>query len=54
LFAQRRLEPFQLKFQRKHWEQAIGSSGSLRAIDKVLIAKNWRVKMVLPVKVLSN
>jgi exopolyphosphatase/guanosine-5'-triphosphate,3'-diphosphate pyrophosphatase len=41
LFAQRRLEPFQLKFQRKHWEQAIGSSGSLRAIDKVLIAKNW-------------
>ncbi|MDD5753489.1 MAG: exopolyphosphatase [Methylococcales bacterium] len=41
IFAQRRLEPFQQKFQRQNWDEAIGASGSLRAIDKVLFAKNW-------------
>ncbi len=41
LFAQRRLEPFQQKFQRQNWDEAIGASGSLKAIDKVLQAKNW-------------
>jgi exopolyphosphatase/guanosine-5'-triphosphate,3'-diphosphate pyrophosphatase len=41
LFCQQRLEPFQTKFHRKNWEQAIGASGSLRSIAKVLQAKNW-------------
>jgi len=41
LYAQQRLEPFQRKFHRKNWEQAIGASGSLRSIAKVLQAKNW-------------
>jgi exopolyphosphatase / guanosine-5'-triphosphate,3'-diphosphate pyrophosphatase len=41
LFAEQQLEPFQKKFHRKHWDEAIGSSGSLRSIDKVLQAKNW-------------
>lgn len=41
LFAQQQLEPFQKKFHRKHWDQAIGASGSLRSIAKVLQAKNW-------------
>jgi exopolyphosphatase / guanosine-5'-triphosphate,3'-diphosphate pyrophosphatase len=41
LFAQQRLEPFQRKFHRRHWNQAIGASGSLRSIAKVLQAKNW-------------
>ena len=41
LFAQRRLEPFQQKFHRENWNEAIGASGSLRSIDKVLQAKNW-------------
>ncbi len=41
LFAAQKLEPFQRKFQRKNWDEAIGSSGSLRSIDKVLQAKNW-------------
>jgi exopolyphosphatase/guanosine-5'-triphosphate,3'-diphosphate pyrophosphatase len=41
LFAEQRLEPFQNKFHRKHWEIAIGSSGTWRSIDKVLQAKNW-------------
>jgi exopolyphosphatase/guanosine-5'-triphosphate,3'-diphosphate pyrophosphatase len=41
LFCQQRLEPFQTKFHRNNWEQAIGASGSLRSIAKVLQAKNW-------------
>ena len=41
LFAEQQLEPFEQKFQRNNWDEAIGSSGSLRAIDKVLKAKNW-------------
>lgn len=41
LFAEQELEPFETKFQRRNWDQAIGASGSLRAIAKVLEAKNW-------------
>ncbi|MDO9104243.1 MAG: exopolyphosphatase [Methylovulum sp.] len=41
LFAEQQLEPFEKKFQRKNWDQAIGASGSLRAIAKVLQTKNW-------------
>jgi exopolyphosphatase/guanosine-5'-triphosphate,3'-diphosphate pyrophosphatase len=41
LFAEQKLEPFQRKFQRKNWDEAIGASGSLRSIAKVLQAKNW-------------
>lgn len=41
LFVDQQLEPFQKKFHRKHWDQAIGSSGTFRSIDKVLQAKGW-------------
>ena len=41
LFAEQKLEPFQRKFQRKNWDEAIGASGSLRSIAKVLQAKSW-------------
>lgn len=41
LFAEQELEPFQQKFQQGNWDEAIGASGSLRAIAKVLQAKNW-------------
>jgi len=41
LFAEQQLEPIQKQFQRKNWDEAIGASGSLKAIDKVLKAKNW-------------
>jgi len=41
LYAQQKLEPFQRKFNRKNWDEAIGASGSLRAINKVLIATKW-------------
>ncbi|MDP3876933.1 MAG: exopolyphosphatase [Methylobacter sp.] len=41
LFAEQRLEPVQIQFQRSNWDEAIGASGSLRSIAKVLEAKNW-------------
>lgn len=41
LYAEQKLEPFQRKFQRNNWDEAIGASGSLRSIAKVLQAKNW-------------
>lgn len=36
LHAEQHLEPFQDKFNCRHWDQAIGASGSLRAISSVL------------------
>jgi exopolyphosphatase/guanosine-5'-triphosphate,3'-diphosphate pyrophosphatase len=41
LFAEQQLEPFQQTFRRGRWDKAIGASGTLRAIDKVLKLKNW-------------
>jgi exopolyphosphatase/guanosine-5'-triphosphate,3'-diphosphate pyrophosphatase len=41
LYAEQKLEPFQRKFQRQNWDEAIGASGSLRSIAKVLQANNW-------------
>lgn len=41
LFAEQKLEPFKKRLHRDRWDEAIGASGSLRAIDKVLTAKNW-------------
>jgi len=36
LFAEQRLEPFQATFNSKHYDEAIGASGSLKAISNVL------------------
>ncbi len=41
LFAEQQLESIQKQFQRKNWDEAIGASGSLKSIDKVLKAKGW-------------
>ncbi|MDD5274037.1 MAG: exopolyphosphatase [Methylovulum sp.] len=41
LFAEQQLEPIEIRFQRSNWDVAIGASGSLKAIAKVLEAKNW-------------
>jgi len=41
LYAEQKLEPFQRKFHCQNWDEAIGASGSLRSIAKVLFAKNW-------------
>jgi exopolyphosphatase/guanosine-5'-triphosphate,3'-diphosphate pyrophosphatase len=48
LFAEQELEPFQKKFHRKNWNEAIGASGSLRSIAKVLQAKNWSNNGITP------
>jgi len=41
LFAAQELEPFGRQFHNSRWDQAIGASGSLKAIARVLQAKNW-------------
>ena len=41
LLAEQRLEPHQDTFNRSQWDEAIGASGSLKAIRKVLKATHW-------------
>jgi len=41
LFAEQELEPVELRFNQGNWHHAIGASGSLRAIARVLEAANW-------------
>ncbi len=39
--AEQQLEPFIRDFHTKNWDDAVGASGSVRAIDKVLQATGW-------------
>ena len=39
--AQRELEPIELAFQRGQWSDAVGASGSLRAIQKIILGAGW-------------
>ncbi|MGZ8216974.1 exopolyphosphatase [Methylomagnum sp.] len=41
LAAQQELEPFEHLFHRNQWDQAVGASGTLRAIRKMLEARGW-------------
>lgn len=41
LFAEQELEPFQQAFSHKRWDEAIGASGTLRSVNKVLQATEW-------------
>jgi exopolyphosphatase / guanosine-5'-triphosphate,3'-diphosphate pyrophosphatase len=41
LFAEQKLEPHQKKFNSKNFDEAIGASGSLKSIQKVLEAAGW-------------
>ncbi len=41
LYAQQQLEPYEKAFSSKRWEEAIGASGTLRAINKVLQTNDW-------------
>ena len=41
LFAERKLEPIQLNYSDAHWDEAIGASGTLRSVNKVLETKGW-------------
>lgn len=41
LFAEQHLEPFQNTFNSKNWDEAIGASGSLKAVSNVLQTMGW-------------
>ena len=41
IYAKQKLRSQQVRFSHEHWDEAIGASGSLRSIHKVLIASNW-------------
>ena len=41
LYAEVHLEPFQDKFNSREWDEAIGASGSLKAIAQVLESMGW-------------
>jgi len=41
LFVKQRLRGDKKQFTNKNWDEAIGASGSIRAIRKVLLAHNW-------------
>jgi exopolyphosphatase/guanosine-5'-triphosphate,3'-diphosphate pyrophosphatase len=48
LTAQRELEPIQGRFRRHGWQRALGSSGTIKAIDSVLQAHGWSEKGITP------
>ena len=39
--TQQELEPFHHLFQRTQWHQAVGASGTLRAVRKILVTRGW-------------
>jgi exopolyphosphatase / guanosine-5'-triphosphate,3'-diphosphate pyrophosphatase len=41
LLGEQRLEPFQQRFSNQNWDEAIGASGSLKAISNVIQAAGW-------------
>lgn len=41
LYAKQKLSPYQEALNSKNWGEAIGASGSLRSIHKVLLASRW-------------
>lgn len=41
LAAEQELEPFEHLFHRRHWDQAVGASGTLRAVNKLVAARGW-------------
>jgi len=39
--AQQELEPFEYAFRKDHWDEAVGASGTSRAIRKILVGRGW-------------
>ncbi len=39
--AEQQLEPIQQAFRAQGWDEAVGASGTLRAVDRVLLAAGW-------------
>ncbi len=41
LYAEQKLEPIELNYYKDHWDEAIGASGTLRSVNRVLQASGW-------------
>jgi exopolyphosphatase/guanosine-5'-triphosphate,3'-diphosphate pyrophosphatase len=39
--AQRELEPFEHLFGKQRWDEAVGASGTLRAVQKTVVGQGW-------------
>ena len=48
LAAQVELEPVEIELRRGRWEEAVGASGTLRAIDKILRETGWSPSGITP------
>lgn len=48
LAAQTELEPFEEIFRGDAWEEAVGASGTLRSVEKLLIANGWSKAGITP------
>ncbi len=46
--AQRELEPFEKTFRAGAWEQAVGASGTMRAVEKLLVNNGWSKEGITP------
>jgi exopolyphosphatase/guanosine-5'-triphosphate,3'-diphosphate pyrophosphatase len=46
--AQTELEPFEKTFRGGAWEEAVGASGTLRTVEKLLIANGWSKDGITP------
>lgn len=46
--AQIELEPFEKAFRYGAWEQAVGASGTLRAVEKLLVGNGWSKEGITP------
>ncbi|MGD8742475.1 MAG: exopolyphosphatase [Granulosicoccaceae bacterium] len=41
LAARVELEPYESRFGKPHWEEAVGASGTIRTVAEVLLQQNW-------------
>jgi len=46
--AQRELEPFEKTFRHGAWEQAVGASGTMRTVEKILVNSGWSKEGITP------
>jgi exopolyphosphatase/guanosine-5'-triphosphate,3'-diphosphate pyrophosphatase len=46
--AQQELEPYEHLFRKGQWEEAVGASGTLRAIRKILVTRGWTKEGISP------
>ena len=46
--AQMELEPFQKTFRAGNWDEAVGASGTLRTVEKLLLSSGWSKNGITP------